>query len=136
MFKAASRPDNRDYDQQTRAKMRGLASKLSSVQVVSDISLMFDILQELSLLSLSLQKKSLTPDHADRLVKRTIRVIASFKDTPGEHVAEALTAVERMEYQGVTLSNHTKLTKNNSFKALLIIYVHDYGTQTQLMHKS
>lgn len=113
MFTAASRPDNRDYDQQTRAKMRGLASKLSSVQFVSDISLMFDILQELSLLSLSLQKKSMTLDHADRLVKRTIRVIASFKDTPGEHVAEALTAVERMEFQGVTLSNHTKLVSIN-----------------------
>lgn len=93
--------------------MRGLASKLSSVQFESGISLMFDILQELSLLSLSLQKKSMTLNHADRLVKRTIRVIASFKDTPGERVAEALTAVERMEFQGVTLSNHTKLVSIN-----------------------
>jgi len=74
--------------------MRGLASKLSSVQFESGISLMFDILQELSLLSLSLQKKTMALDHADRLVKRTIRFIDSFKDTPGEHVAEALTAVE------------------------------------------
>jgi hypothetical protein len=113
MFTAAFRPDNRDYGQQTRAKMRGLASKLSSVQFESGISLMFDILQELSLLSLSLQKKSMTLNHADRLVKRTIRVIASFKDTPGERVAEALTAVERMEFQGVTLSNHTKLVSIN-----------------------
>ena len=55
--------------------MKDLASKLSSVQFVSDISLIFDILQELSLLSLSLHKKSMTLDHADRLVKRTNRVM-------------------------------------------------------------
>jgi hypothetical protein len=69
--------------------MKDLASKLSSVLFVSDISLIFDILQELSLLSLSLHKKSMTLDLADRLVKRSNRVIASFKNTPGEQMAEA-----------------------------------------------
>ena len=54
---------------------------------------MYDILQELSLLSLSIQKKSMTIHQADRLVKRTIRVMESFKDNPGEHVSEVAEAV-------------------------------------------
>lgn len=137
MFTAASHSDNRDYDQQTRAKMKGLANKLSSVQFVSDITLMFDILLELSLLSLSLQKKTMTLNQADQNVKRTMRVIWSFKEAPGEHMAEALTAVEKMEFQGVTLSKHPKMvsTTNSSSKALLTILKQDYATQIRLMQK-
>lgn len=112
MFSAASTNEN-EYDSQSRKKMNGLAKKLASVQFVADISLMYDILQELSTLSLSLQKNSMTLDQADRLVKRTIRVVQSFKDNPGEHVTEAVDAIDLMEFKGVVLSNHPKLVSIN-----------------------
>jgi hypothetical protein len=108
MLTAASANDTA-YDRQTRTKMSGLAKKLASIQFVNDISLMYDILQELSLLSLSLQKKSMTIHQADRLVKRTIRVMESFKDNPGEHVSEVAEAVSQMKFKGVPLSNHPKI---------------------------
>ena len=44
-------------------KMKGLAKHLASVQFVNDIGLMYDILQELSSLSLELQKQALTLDN-------------------------------------------------------------------------
>jgi len=52
-----------DRDAKTRSKMKGLVKHLASVQSVNDIGLMYDILQELSSLSLELQKQALTLDN-------------------------------------------------------------------------
>lgn len=72
---------------------------------------MYEVLQELSSLSLKLQKQAMTLDKADRLVKRTIRVLESFKLNPSEHSAEANVAKERnMEFITVKLLNTTKQT--------------------------
>jgi hypothetical protein len=55
----------------------------------------------------------MTLDQADRLVKRTICVISLYKDNPGEHVAEAMDAVNKLEFDGVQLSNHPKMVSIN-----------------------
>ena len=106
MFTAAA--DDPDRDAKTRSKMKGLAKHLASVQFVNDIGLMYDVLQELSSLSLELQKQAMTLDKADRLVKRTIHVLESFVDNPSEHSSEANTAKERMEFKTVELLDIVK----------------------------
>ena len=50
----------------------------------------------------------MTLDKADRLVKRTIRVLESFVDNPREHSSEANTAKERMEFKTVELLDIVK----------------------------
>jgi len=106
VFTAAA--DDPDSDAKTRSKMKGLAKHLASVQVVNDIGLMYDILQELSSLSLELQKQAMTLDKAGHLVKRTIRVLESFIDNPSEHLSEANTAKERFEFKTVELLDIVK----------------------------
>jgi len=106
VFTAAA--DDPDSDAKTRSKMKGLAKHLASVQVVNDIGLMYDILQELSSLSLELQKQAMTLDKAGRLVKRTIRVLESFIDNPSEHLSEANTAKEHFEFKTVELLDIVK----------------------------
>ena len=106
VFTAAA--DDPDRDAKTRSKMKGLAKHLASVQFVNDIGLMYDVLQELSSLSLELQKQAMTLDKADRLVKRTIHVLESFVDNPSEHSSEANTAKERMEFKTVELLDIVK----------------------------
>jgi len=88
--------------------MKGLAKHLASVQFVNDIGLMYDVLQEPVSLSLELQKQAMTLDKADRLVKRTIRVLKSFIDNPSEHLSEANPAKERMEFKTVELLDIVK----------------------------
>ena len=106
VFTAAAHDPDRDA--KTRSKMKGLAKHLASVQFVNDIGLMYDVLQELSSLSLELQKQAMTLDKADRLVKRTIHVLESFVDNPSEHSSEANTAKERMEFKTVELLDIVK----------------------------
>jgi len=106
VFTAAA--DDPDSDAKTRSKMKGLAKHLASVQVVNDIGLMYDILQELSSLSLELQKQAMTLDKAGRLVKRTIRVLESFIDNQSAHLSEANTAKERFEFKTVELLDIVK----------------------------
>jgi len=72
MLSAAA--DDLHRDSKTRIKMKGLAKHLASVQFVSDIGLMYDVLQELSSLSPKLQKRT----------KRKICVLETFIENPSE----------------------------------------------------
>ncbi len=45
---------------------------------------------------------------ADHLLKRTIRVLASFKDTPGEEYEKAMTAQALGHFASVTLESNAK----------------------------
>ncbi len=51
---------------------------------------------------------------ADHLLKRTIRVLASFKDTPGEKYEKAMTAQALGHFASVTLESNAKLTQINA----------------------
>ena len=51
---------------------------------ISNLVLMYDTLQEISILSLDLQSHAMTVPRAEHLIKRTIRVIQSRKDQLGE----------------------------------------------------
>ncbi|KAK3910136.1 E3 SUMO-protein ligase KIAA1586 [Frankliniella fusca] len=64
-------------DSVQRATMRGIAKRLQSTQFVLDLGLLYDVLEELSNLSLQLQRRDMTLDKCDKACQRTIRVIKS-----------------------------------------------------------
>jgi hypothetical protein len=70
---------------------------------------MCDILKELSYLSNQLQSHTVTLLQADQLIKRTIRVLESFKTKDGEHVSVAKEAQIIMLFKTISLTNNQKL---------------------------
>ncbi|KAI4828618.1 hypothetical protein KUCAC02_022698 [Chaenocephalus aceratus] len=87
---------------------------MQSKEFLCDLRLMFDALSELANLSQQLQAHSVTLLRADHLLKRTIRVLASFKDTQGEKLEEALTAQALGHLGSVPLESNAKLTPINA----------------------
>ncbi len=96
-----------------RQTYRGLARRMQSKEFLCDLGLIYDALSELANLSQQLQAHSITLLRADQLLKRTIRVLASFKDTPGEKSEEALTAHALGHFGSVPLESNSKLTPIN-----------------------
>ncbi|XP_029342172.1 E3 SUMO-protein ligase KIAA1586-like [Acyrthosiphon pisum] len=96
-------------DKKTQSKYTGLYKKLGSPQFVLDLALMCDILKELSYLSNQLQSHAVTLLQSDQLIKRTIRVLESFKTKDGEHVLEAKEAQIIMLFKTIGLTNNQKL---------------------------
>jgi len=95
-------------DSRERQKFRGLLNKLSSQEFLQDLGLMFDTLHELSQLSLELQRSGITLPQADRAIKRTVRVLHSFKDEPGEKMSETTKAVAEESFQNIRLHSNPK----------------------------
>jgi hypothetical protein len=100
-------------DGRERQKFKGLKAKLGCKEFLLDLAVMYDILSELSELSLKFQKRNMTIPQADKLLKRTIRVIQSFKDEPGDKVSQALLSVQNGIHESVSLSTNSKLIKIN-----------------------
>lgn len=96
-------------DKKTQSKYIGLYKKLESPQFILDLALMCDILIELSYLSNQLQSHAITLLQADQFIKRTIRVVESFKSKDGEHISEAKVAQINMVFKTITLTNNQKL---------------------------
>lgn len=92
-----------------KKKYSGLLARLASVEFVSDLGLMYDALNELSQLSLELQSRTMTIPRSQVLIKRTIRVLQSFKESPGEKMSEALLAKQTHVLNGVVLRDNNKL---------------------------
>ena len=61
-----------------------------------DFGLMCDCLDELSILSNILQKRSLTLIQFQQHIHRSIRVLISFKDLKGEYLSKATNAKNNM----------------------------------------
>ena len=96
-----------------RQMYRGLLDRVQSPEFICDLGLMYDTLHELSLLSQELQSRSITLLRAEHLLKRSIRVIQSFKESPGEKYSEALEAKKTGEYRSTTLKTMAKLRSIN-----------------------
>ncbi|XP_014353043.1 E3 SUMO-protein ligase KIAA1586-like [Latimeria chalumnae] len=94
-------------------KYRELYERLRSTEFLCDLGLLYDVLQELSALSLELQKQSMTLPQCETLIKRTIRVLGSFKDEPGDKLNEALKAKESGNFSSVVLKSNTKIKSIN-----------------------
>lgn len=104
-------------DSKTRSKYLGLYKKLCSPEFLYDLSLMCDVLLELSNLSLNLQKQKITLMEANLNIKRSIRILESFKDNIGDHMKEVEVANNDMIFKNVKLINYSKIVpiKKNQF---------------------
>jgi len=65
-----------------------LKKRLESPEFILDLGIMYDLLQEISMLSNKLQLRRITLTKAEQSIKRTIRIIESFKQEPGEYTPQ------------------------------------------------
>ena len=87
---------------------------MQSKEFLCDLGLMYDALSEHANLFQQLQAHSITLLRAEQLLKRTFRVLASFKDSPGEKSEEALKAHASGHFGSVSLESNAKLTPVNA----------------------
>lgn len=97
----------------SRAKGKGLKVTLGSVNFVLNMGLLFDSLQELSNLSLELQKRDSNIVTADRCIQTYIRVLQSMKIKPKKHYIEARRAAEEKSFRDIDLKNNIKIIQIN-----------------------
>jgi len=119
-FSNASSDPNKDS--KTRAKYSGLRKRLASPEFLLDLGLMCDCLNELSVLSNILQKRSLTLIQAHQHINRSIRVLTSFKDLKGEYLTKATNATNNINFKNITLEKNSKLIyiNQNQFLTSLV----------------
>lgn len=74
---------------------------------------MCDRLQELSILSNQLQERINTLVQSQRHIQKTIRIIESFKNIPGEFITEVSCFEETKVFKNIQPSTYTKLININ-----------------------
>ena len=87
--------EDRKLDAKWKAVLHDLGKRPASPEFLLDLGLIYDVLQELAILSIELQSQQVTPPRADLLIKRTKE---SFKDEPGEHTQLVLNATKNGEF--------------------------------------
>lgn len=95
-------------DGATKCKYGGLHKKLCSPEFVMDLGLMYDCLNELSMLSLALQNRDVTLPQADRLIRRSIRRIEQIKEHPGPMMSIAKSAADELKFKSTQLQRNVK----------------------------
>lgn len=101
-FKTATEDPTRDDT--AKQTYSGLAMRISSHAFVNNLGIMFDALQELSELSLELQKRDSTIIAAHRTICRQIQVFEAMSERPGRYTQLSQRGVEESSFQGVTLN--------------------------------
>jgi hypothetical protein len=110
--------DDKFRESRERAKYEGLFKHFTSFQFVMNLGIMHDALTELSELSLSLQRQDMTLSDANTHIKRTIKVLESMCDLPGEYVKESSKAIDDKQFQGIELQSYSKVTQINQSQFL------------------
>lgn len=110
-FKEAADDTSRNSTESN--KYKGLFQKMESIEFLKDLALIYDVLEELSALSLQLQERLCTIVRADRLIKRAIRVIGSMRDRPGSKEQECIRSSETMNFRGIDLSSQRRIVSIN-----------------------
>jgi OTU-like cysteine protease len=105
-FQSAACTQSPHFDKSLQPKYSGLMKKLCSPQFVKDLGLMYDSLEELKLLSESLQKRDVTLPVADKLIRRIIRRIERMKETSGPKMREAQGAADAGKYGSTLLTSN------------------------------
>ena len=96
-------------DSKERAKFLGFMTKFEGAVFLKNLALMFDALEELSDLSLALQKANISLAIAHRLISRQIEVFEARKETQNDDkYAEACKAVQEKRFGGVNISQTGK----------------------------
>ncbi len=102
----------------------GLKKKLESAEFLQDLALFYDVLSELSMLSRMLQSRDMNVSKANHEISRTIRILESMKENPGEKTLEINEVVEDPEENvfcgvGLTITGKGKVNKNQFLQALV-----------------
>jgi hypothetical protein len=100
-FKTASEDPSRDSV--TKQTYSGLAMRISSHAFVNNLGIMCDALQELSELSVELQKRDITIISAHKTICREIRVLEAMSDRPGRYTELSLRGIGENSH-GITLN--------------------------------
>jgi hypothetical protein len=109
-------------DSKDRAKFLGFAKKLESPVFVKNLGLMFDALEELSDLSLALQKSNITLSSAKKHISRQIEVFLARRDSDSFYYSEACNGVAKGVFKNVVLSSvaskEREINKGQFYQAL------------------
>jgi hypothetical protein len=113
---------NSRLDGKERAKFAGMSKKLESPIFIQNLGLMYDALEELSDLSLALQKSDITLPAANKLIFKQVQVFRARKECDSEHYSEACKAVEAGTFKGIPLArasgNERIISKAQFYQAL------------------
>ena len=101
-FKTASEDPSRDSV--TKQTYSGLAMRISSHAFVNNLGIMCDALQELSELSVELQKLDITIISAHKTICREIRVLEAMSDRPGRYTELSQRGIGENSFHGITLN--------------------------------
>ena len=101
-FKTASEDPSRDSV--TKQTYSGLAMRISSHAFVNNLGIMCDALQELSELSVELQKRDITIISAHKTICREIRVLEAMSDRPGRYTELSQRGIGENSFHGITLN--------------------------------
>jgi hypothetical protein len=93
--------NNCSREKKDRSTYEGLVKKITTVEFVLDLGLMCDALQELSELSLELQKSNINLYRANNKIKRLAHVFEERRVYPGQYYKISTTAVNCLIFQGV-----------------------------------
>lgn len=80
-------------------------------------------MSKLSTLSLALQNKDITLINADSKIKRSIRIIESFKYKNGDHMEEFKKDLSKMLFKNVKLTSYSRIVSINSDQFITSICV-------------
>jgi hypothetical protein len=99
-----------------RATFKGFHSHLTSYVFLKNLAVMHDVLKELSNLSLSLQKRDLSLNHAFKLIETYITRIESLKEFSGVKTQEVMEAGTQLCFKSVVLNKAKKCKEVNPAK--------------------
>jgi len=105
-----------------RAKFKGLKNTLRSINFVKNLGLLYDVLQELSTLSLKMQERNTNIIQAERYIQTTIRYLISLLKNDDNFTKEARAGASIKSFKNVKLLNlkRVPLIKKNDFVQSLI----------------
>ena len=89
-------------------KFSGMAKRLANLNFFKDLALMADILNEMSILSVSLQTRSLTLPKAEALIKRSIRAFEMLVERKGFHEKQIQDKLESDLFQPIGMEENKK----------------------------
>jgi hypothetical protein len=105
-FKEASKSD--DWSRAENATFSGMLTRLESPDFLLDLGLMYDVLFELSSLSLSLQDRDCTLLKAERCISFKLYVIDEFKTKPGSKLLQARIAKREGKFKSIELRTNSR----------------------------
>ena len=92
-------------DDQEKSTYRGLTTKLTSYEFVTNLAIMYDALEELADLSRALQRRETNIINAHRMVSREIMVLESLTNGRGRHLVEV---ADSSTFKGIQLHRGSK----------------------------